>query len=1123
MASDTKLTVSLVLNDAGFSKQLGQVNKDLKLSQSEFKNASAGTETFEKTLAGAQAKLKDTAAQFELQQKKVNLYKEEISKTSTTLENLTKAHAENSSKLEAAKTKYEEICNTMGENSKEAKELKTEISDLEKTNGTLENRIVSTNGRLTTLNTGLNNAEAEFKELGVQVAASETALANFNTDQMKKKLEDMSASLEKTGKNFTEIGKGFNTASKMFASVAVPALAAGAAITKVSMDFQTSMSYVQAVSGATGDEFAALEAKARELGAKTSKSSKDAADALGYMGLAGWNTAQMMEGLEPILRLSEAGAFDLGLASDLVTDSMGALKKEVKELPNYLDVVAQASRKSNTDIQQLMEAFINVGATASNLKIPVTEASAALGILANNGTKGYEGGTKLNSILMRMTAQSRIAGNAWERVGISVYDADGAFRGLTTILSETKEKFAELTQEEQQYFVKQVAGTDNVSDFTNLMYSTNGEIQELTKNLVNSEGALNDMALTMQANVQGELYKLSSGLEELGLQFGEIVLPMVNSFIEKLQDLVTWFSSLSPEVKDGIVKFGLFAIAGMGVTKALSITFSTMGTVTSGLGKLVGAFSRSTPIVAAAAGAAEAAGIGASAAVGTAAAGTGLAGMAAALGGAAVAAAPFVAGAALIGVAGYGVYKVMSEEVVPAIDLYASSVEHGSQATTSAYAGMNSAYTTTVTTISEQTKTAVQSYMELDDKSREALQNLYVNSVKVTTELKEDVITKFTDMGSKAKDGLQTGLTESETILKDFLEESSMYSAETQATLLQQNSDFYTTKINDITEKENEVTAILQKAFEENRNIKSDEAARITEIQNEMRDNAIRSFSETEEEASIILGRLASYDERITSEMASKHIKEAEEMRIKSVDAATKEYNERVSQITKMKDEMGIISTEQADQMIAEAERQRDDSVAAAQGMKDTVVAKIKQMNEDALKSVDEQTGKMMTKLDNFKKWWDGLFFSKKTVEVDVKETKVSNYVAGVQGNGTGRSIQGFVAPDNAIATPLAISDTLEVPNAASYMNNTVQSLAPVVKSNDSEMGDLLTIMTHSLQQATKQNEMLMQLVGLMQSEKDVNVALQVDGRQIAKATAQYMSKEIDIVNTRKSRLGGKF
>ena len=1123
MASDTKLTVSLVLNDASFTKQINQINKDLKNIQSEFKNSSAGIDNFGNSLTGVQTKLKTVSAKFETQGKKVELYKNEIAKTSKTLEELTKNYKTQSSTLDGVKAKYDEAVKTMGENSDEAKALAKEIKDLEKEKKNLENRILSTNSRLTSLSTNLNNAEAEFKELDNEVKKTYQELDNFDAIKASRNLQTLSDNLDKTSQKFSTIGKGLNDVSGALAKLSAPMVAFGTYSFKVSKDFEFAMSRVKAASGLPASDMELLTEKARELGATTSKSAADAADGLGYMALAGWNTKEMLEGLEPLLRLSEAGTLDLGLASSLTTDSMGALKLQVKDMSRYLDIVSLASVATNTDIKDLLESFINVGATLSNLNIPLHEAAAVLGILGNNGTKGYEAGTKLNSILTRLTAQSKVAAKAWDNIGVSIFDAEGKFRGLTTILKETQDKLKDLTEEERQYFLKQAVGTDSVSDFTNLLASTSGELQKLTSELNNSEGALMDVALTMQDNVQGQLWEVESAIEELGLKFGEILLPMILDFLKKVENFANWLGEMSPQMREFLINTTLMTAGLSAVTKILGSFFTSASSIINVASKLTGALGK-TASAAATTGTA----------VGKAAFSFG--GLATSLGGVVVAAAPYIAAGAAIAAAGYAIYKRLNEEVIPEVDLFADKIEYTAQTMDTSGTYMANSVQATVTKISEATKQGVQSYLDLDEAANEHLTSLYVNSTKITQETATQLTEAFTAMGDNIKSRIQQSSEDTTRILTDFFETSSVLTEQHEIDALAMNDRYYQQQQAKITEYEAQIVSILNNAAEEKRTLTESEVATITDLRQKMRDESIKAYSETEEEMNIILGRLASYDERMTAEIASKHIAAAEETRLKSVDAATKEYLERVQQIEFMRDESGVITKEQADELIAEAERQRDEAIEAANDLKKGVIEKIRDMNKDVLDDVDTTTGKLKTKLDKFKEWWNNLWFNKKTIEIETVETKTTNYTRGTGGwsNNNGytptRSYSGDLS-QTPEGTPLidtsglskfaskSITDSVEIPNTASYMNDTVNAISSI-KNNSKNNDNTISVLNKTLEETQKQNNLLMSLVTLMRQGQQLHVYLG-DKEIIDKTTKQVVKSVGRSTNNYRKGKGG--
>lgn len=336
-----------------------------------------------------------------------------------------------------------------------------------------------------------------------------------------------------------------------FKQVGAAATAGGAAIgaglgfaVKKAEEFENGMSSVAAVSGATGKDLENLTDTAREWGASTSFSATEAAKGLEYMALAGWDTQQMMGGIGPVLHLAEAGALDLGRASDLVTDSMAALGLTVDDLDGYLDKVAQTSRKSNTDIDALMEAMVVAGGTFSRFNVPLEEANAFLGVLANRGTKGSEAGTALNAIMDRLTSGTGQAADALEDLNLSAFDSEGNFKGMEVVMREIEGRLSGMTDEQKAHYQSMIAGLNHGKSFEKMLQGLGDEYDELKDDITNSKGALEDMRNTMKDNLQGDLENLTSAFEEIAISIGSVLLPHVKTMIGFIQSLADKFNSL---------------------------------------------------------------------------------------------------------------------------------------------------------------------------------------------------------------------------------------------------------------------------------------------------------------------------------------------------------------------------------------------------------------------------------------------------------------------------------------------------------------------------------------------------------------------------------------------------
>ena len=531
----------------------------------------------------------------DLARQKMELYTAKVKETGTTLDSYRSklTRVENaiqltSNELEEAKTKY-------GENSTRVQQLEQRLLKLKDMYLKLNSAIDSTNADQNKFQTELNESSADVNNLSKDIATMSGKIASAPFEQAASRMNSLGQAFQTAGMYMQNAGRTLS----MY--ITAPIIGLGVKSIKAATDFEYAMSGVQAVSNSTAEEIEILSEKARELGKNTSFSAKEVANAMEYQALAGWKTNDMLLASEPILRLAEAGNMDLAKASDLVTDSMGALSIELGEagegLYDYLDKVTETARNSNTSIEQLMEAILNVGPAAKRLGISTSEMNAALGILANNGLKGAEAGTKLNSILTRLTAQSSVARDAWESIGVSVYDSEGKFRGLTTILAETKDKFKELSDEEASYFLKQVSGQFSMTEFQNLLNATGGELEKLTAQIENSDGALTDMSTTMKANLQGKLESLKSSFEEMMIVIGNKLVPVIERVVIKVTEMMDWFSGLNPKLQDNILKWvGIAAVIGPllilfgKLTTGVGGLIKLFGGLTGGIGKIAGLF-----------------------------------------------------------------------------------------------------------------------------------------------------------------------------------------------------------------------------------------------------------------------------------------------------------------------------------------------------------------------------------------------------------------------------------------------------------------------------------------------------------------------------------------------------
>lgn len=318
---------------------------------------------------------------------------------------------------------------------------------------------------------------------------------------------------------------------------------------KVGSAFDSAMSQTAAYSGASAEQLERLRNAAKNAGATTSKSATESAQALGYMSLAGWDVNDMLTGLMPMIRAAEAGSSDLARTSDLVTDSMSAMGVSTEELTHYLDICTTAQSNSNTTMNGLLEAYINCGGTLKNLNVPLEESATILGTLANRGKKASEAGTALNSILVNLIGANRSSKTALDELGVSAWDAEGNFIGLTNTLLLLDDALKKCESDEQRSaFEARIGGKTQLDTLQAMIAGINNEYDSLYEKISDCDGALERTAVTMQDNLNGAITQMKSALEGVG---NEIYEYLDEPLKEAVQSVTENLGTINESIKNG--------------------------------------------------------------------------------------------------------------------------------------------------------------------------------------------------------------------------------------------------------------------------------------------------------------------------------------------------------------------------------------------------------------------------------------------------------------------------------------------------------------------------------------------------------------------------------------------
>lgn len=393
---------------------------------------------------------------------------------------------------------------------------------------------------------------------------------------------------------FDGVGDSFSSFDAIFKGSFIANLAASAInsvigalqnlisnVMEAGQQFTSSMSQVAATMGMTVEEihsgseaYEMLQEAAKEAGATTAFSASEAADALNYLALAGYSAEQAAEALPAVLNLAAAGGLDLAYASDLATDAMAALGIEASNdnLTKFGDEMAVTASKANTSVAQLGEAILTVGGTAKSLAGGTAELNAALGVLANRGIKGAEGGTALRNVILALSAPTSQAKKALDGLGVSVYDSAGNMRSLNDIFLDLNKALGSLTEGEKTNVLNEIFEKVDLKSAQALLAGCGEEFENLTSAIEASGGAMQNMADVQLDNLSGDLKLLDSALEGLYINIYSALEPALRGMAQTLTGIVNVISSIA-EQAPWLIDIIAGAAAAVGLLTAAIVAY----------------------------------------------------------------------------------------------------------------------------------------------------------------------------------------------------------------------------------------------------------------------------------------------------------------------------------------------------------------------------------------------------------------------------------------------------------------------------------------------------------------------------------------------------------------------
>lgn len=424
-----------------------------------------------------------------------------------------------------------------------------------------------------------------FMELDTSRFTSGLSSAGQQMQQFMNSNNSAETRIQSLGGAMQSVGSTATTA------LTLPLVGVGAAAVKTSMDFEAQMSKVQAISGATGNNFNKLREQAIKLGADTAFSASEAAAGQENLASAGFSVNEIMSAMPGMLSLAAAGDVDIATASDIAGSSLRGFGLEASQATHVADVLAKTAADTNAGITDTGEAMKYIAPVAHSLGISFEDTTAAIGLMSNAGIKGSQAGTTLRGALTNLAAPTKAASKTMEELKMNFFDAHGKMLPLGDVIQQLKDKTANLTQQQKASTMETLFGKEAMSGMLALVDQGPDKFRNLEKGLKNCDGAGKEMANTMQNNLKGSIEAMKGSIETMGIRIGDVLAPGIRKAADFIGNLADKFSNLPKPIQTAIVYIGLMVAAFGPVMIIFGKVITSTATVISTLGKLGSAVS----------------------------------------------------------------------------------------------------------------------------------------------------------------------------------------------------------------------------------------------------------------------------------------------------------------------------------------------------------------------------------------------------------------------------------------------------------------------------------------------------------------------------------------------------
>ena len=547
MATRTISTKLAISGESEYKAALSRVNSEIKTLQSELKLVESKYQNNANSMEALNAKGEALAKMFDAQKAKVLECKNALENARQAEATYAQQKAELNAKIDQNKAKLEALKNTTGDTAKEEKALTEENKALSAQLEDCDAKLVAAEKGVNNWQQQLNNAQIKLNDLDAEIQLNDEYM-----EEAKNSADGCATSIDRFGKQVKDSSEATDRQNAALEALSTQLAASGIkegiekiadalkACVTASADFEYAMSAVGAIANASTAEMDLLTAKAKEIGASTVFTAGEAAEALQYMALAGWSSAEMLQGVDGVISLAAASGENLGTVSDIVTDALTAFGLSAQDSGHFVDVLAQAAANSNTTVTMLGEAFKYAAPVAGALGYSVEDVAVAMGLMANNGIKGSMSGTALRNMFSALTGTIGLNAAAFGEVELTAQNTDGTMMGLSDTIAMLKTYFDQMTEAEKVNNAQQLVGQRAYAGLLAILNTTEEDYNSLTEAIQDCTGAAKTMADTKMDNLTGQVTLMKSAFDALKIAVGDDLNPALRELAKTGTDVLTW-------------------------------------------------------------------------------------------------------------------------------------------------------------------------------------------------------------------------------------------------------------------------------------------------------------------------------------------------------------------------------------------------------------------------------------------------------------------------------------------------------------------------------------------------------------------------------------------------------